>query len=213
MSYDPYLQGSYANSTKIRGDSDVDLVVETDDVFYSNLTEAEKTQLRISRGRFTWTEFRQEVAEALTNYYGADLVDDTRGKCIAVSAHGNLLAADVVPAVEYRKYDQLVVEASGMTFWTRRGNHQVINYPKIHKANGTTKNAQTNERYKPSVRMFKNARNKITGANQADGTNRFPSYFTECLLYNVPNVTFRRSPADTCVSVVKALDTMRTNGT
>ena len=97
MSYDPYLQGFYANSTNIRGDSDVDLVVETDDVFYSNLTEAEKTQLRISRGRFTWTEFRQEVAEALTNYYGADLVDDTRGKCIAVSAHGNLLAADGHP--------------------------------------------------------------------------------------------------------------------
>ena len=163
--------------------------------------------------RVSFRTAQQRLAEALTNYYGADLVDDTRGKCIAVSAHGNLLAADVVPAVEYRKYDQLVVEASGMTFWTRRGNHQVINYPKIHKANGTTKNAQTNERYKPSVRMFKNARNKITGANQADGTNRFPSYFTECLLYNVPNVTFRRSPADTYVSVVKALDTMRTNGT
>ena len=34
MNYRVYLQGSYPNHTNIRGDSDVDVVVETDGVFY-----------------------------------------------------------------------------------------------------------------------------------------------------------------------------------
>ena len=45
VTYETYLQGSYLNSTNIRGDSDVDLVAELTSVFYSNLTQAEKAHL------------------------------------------------------------------------------------------------------------------------------------------------------------------------
>ena len=36
--YDSYLQGSYRNSTNIRGDSDVDVVVQLNSVFNSNVS-------------------------------------------------------------------------------------------------------------------------------------------------------------------------------
>ena len=45
MKYEPYLQGSYANFTNIRGNSDVDIVVELISVAYSDLTEAQKNAL------------------------------------------------------------------------------------------------------------------------------------------------------------------------
>lgn len=45
ISFNIYLQGSYRNSTNIRGDSDVDVVVEFSSVFYSNKNELSLQQL------------------------------------------------------------------------------------------------------------------------------------------------------------------------
>ena len=42
MPYNAYLQGSYPNYTNIRGNSDVDLVVETNGVYYENLSDADR---------------------------------------------------------------------------------------------------------------------------------------------------------------------------
>ena len=75
MDYNAYLQGSYPNYTNIRGNSDVDLVIESSSVFYSNLTEDEKRRLGIGRGSYDYWDFRDEVLKALTSYYGANLVD------------------------------------------------------------------------------------------------------------------------------------------
>jgi hypothetical protein len=43
----------------------------------------------------------------------------------------------------------------------------------------------TNGRYKETVRLFKNARNKLVERNWIE-KEEVPSYFVECLLYNVP---------------------------
>ena len=67
---DIYLQGSYANATNIRGDSDVDVVVQSDRTFVSN-----KSKLSVSaRQRYDsiysdatyheW-ELRRDVRDAL----------------------------------------------------------------------------------------------------------------------------------------------------
>ena len=47
------------------------------------------------------------------------------------------------------------------------------------------KQAATYEAYKPTVRMFK----KWT-RNHFEGTKVAPSFYVECLIYNVPNVQF-----------------------
>jgi len=161
MTYRAYLQGSYPNFTNIRGNSDVDLVVESSAVFYSNLTNAEKQAKALSPGAFTWSDFRDEVERALVAYYGRPSVQ-AFNKSIKVAPSSNRLPADVVPAVEYQEYQQSNLSAVGMTFWTR-DNRQIINFPKLHLENGATKNSPTrvNGWYRPTIRMFKNAREKI----------------------------------------------------
>ena len=42
--YEVYLQGSYKNYTNIRGDSDVDVVVQLNSTFSHNLSEDQKRQ-------------------------------------------------------------------------------------------------------------------------------------------------------------------------
>ena len=204
MNHEAYLQGSYANYTNIRGNSDVDLVVESSSVFYSNLSQDEKQHLGLTGGSYAFAAFRNEVIEALISYYGPNLVDYSSQKSIKIAASSNRLVADVIPCIQYRWYHQLSVIAEGITFWTQNSNQQIINYPKIHLQNGANKNQRTNNNYKPSVRMFKNARERILEDNPSlQGS--YPSYFVECLLYNVPDQCFSNSFANTHCDVVNFL--------
>src|SRR4051812_13754894 len=75
-----------------------------------------------------------------------------------------------------------------MTFWTK-GRQQVINYPKRHRDNGALKNTYTNEWFKPSVRMFKNTRDYLVASDE-DAQKKYPSYFIENLMFNVPDGQF-----------------------
>jgi hypothetical protein len=207
MSYTTYLQGSYSNATNIRGNSDVDLVVECRAVQYSNLTEAEKRHLAIQPGAFGWADFRREVIAALVNYYGTDSVKPSN-KSVKVlpDSSGNRLPADVVPCIKYVEYKNGNVYGEGITFWAQNPPEQIKNFPKHHLENGSAKNSstQTDGWYKPSVRMFKNARERIIGGN---GTQRkqFPSYFVECLQYNVPNELYGSSYQSTYFKVIDYL--------
>lgn len=205
MNYTTYLQGSYGNDTNIRGNSDVDLVVESDSVFYNNLTENDKQILGLTPGRFKWQEFRDEVVAALTNTYATGTVNPLKENSVKVAGKGNRLPADVVVAVEYRLYDRLSLQATGITFWTLSGR-QVINYPKSHKQNGVNKHSdqRTQKRYKPTVRMFKNARDRLVTEGIAS-SDQYPSYFIECLLYNVPDNKFGISLQSTYYEVIEWL--------
>jgi hypothetical protein len=207
MEWTAYLQGSYANTTNIRGNSDVDVVVEMTSVFYSDLTEAQK-QARgfTSSGRFRYADLRREVLAALQNYYGATAVDASGPNAIVVVASGSRLKADVLPCVLYRRYAGVASPVEGVTFWNQQTQEQKINFPKIHIDNGSIKNNNTctNGWYKPSVRMFKNARERIIGSSD-ELRKRYSSYFVECLLYNVPNTAFGTSYVRTYVDAVNFL--------
>lgn len=170
---DVYLQGSYRNHTNIAGDSDVDVVVESKGVFYADLSEGELRMRGFPPAEFSWSDFRNEVFRALAARYDPRQVRQG-DKCIHVGGAGDRLNADVVPCCEYRTYRNGYAE--GMAFWTRSGI-QVVNYPELHYDNGTDKSTSCNRNYKRMIRVFKNARN-------AAGSD-FPSYFLECLLYNV----------------------------
>lgn len=207
MRYRIYLQGSYANSTNIRGNSDVDVVVEATSVNYSNLTAAEKEELGIGKGAYGWREFREEVVEALREYYGAEAVDMAGSKSLKLAAGSGRLAADVVPCVKYKRYKDLKVVVEGITFWSVDTNEQIINYPKKHLEYGAAKNGedQTNGWFKPTVRVFKNARERVIEGDD-ELRKKYPSYFIECLLYNASNGCFGGNFQDTFIAVVNELD-------
>ena len=206
MNYEAYLQGSYPNYTNIRGNSDVDLVIESSNVFFSNLNEYEKRQLNIVRASYTYWDFRNQVIMALKSHYGTNLVDDSGQKSIKIASlsTSNRLNADAVPCITYRHYHNLSIVAEGIAFQTPGSNHWIVNYPKLHLRNGSHKNSRTNMRYKPAIRMFKNARERIV-TNNPSLKGKYPSYFVECLLYNVPDNRFCSGFAETYFGVVSFL--------
>ena len=62
-SFEIFLQGSYKNSTNVYGDSDVDVVIRLNSIFYSDLnlldaTEKARHEAQRSPGTYTLAEFR-----------------------------------------------------------------------------------------------------------------------------------------------------------
>lgn len=210
VTYADYLQGSYRNATNIRGNSDVDLVVELTSSFQhdlSGLSSSEQQQFHAEHvnAAYTLGTFKSEVINALQDYYGSSAVE-IGNKSIKISAGSNRLAADVVVCMSYRKYQQYRSISdqnyiSGITFYARVGYHQIINFPKAHYNNGAEKNAQTRGNYKSTVRTFKNARSYLINHNSLS-PGIAPSYFIECLLYNVPSQEIVTNPQDTFVNVL-----------
>lgn len=178
----------------------MDIVIETKATFYSNITRLSNQEKKLyesvfSDSEYTWAGFRGDVTLALHDRYGSD-VDPTGKKSIKVAKNLGRLAADVVVCLQYRVYthfnsrfDNQYIE--GIKFFDLSNWNEIINYPKLHYHNGTLKNsyARTHENYKPTVRMFKNARKKLIKDDKIT-KDTAPSYFVECLLYNVPNSYF-----------------------
>ena len=185
---------------------DVDLAVQINSTFYSNLSEEQKRYLGLSSASYGWNDFRSDVLSALKDYNG--LLTITEGnKSIKVEATSGRLPADVVVCAQYRKYKILnnYDYVEGITFWTRNEKRQVINYPKIHYNNGVKKHQNTNNQYKSVVRIFKNTRNYL-GEEDYISSSLAPSYFLECLLYNVPNDKFSGSYQDVFCNIVNWLN-------
>lgn len=193
IDFEVYLQGSYKNDTNIYGDSYVDIVVQLNSAHYSNLTDCQKRAFRFVPASYGWDEFRSDVLSALRSNYGPWRLQEGKKSIKVQFSH---FTADVVVCIQYRHYRQPPRSINdfieGMTFYVSSETRWVINHPKLHYANGIKKNQTTCGLYKPTVRIFKNARTYMIvhrGASQ----HLAPSYFLECLLYNVPNDQFRGS--------------------
>ncbi len=210
-SYEVFLQGSYGNDTNIWADSDVDCVIATNSVYYHDLTTLsaeDKAAFDAARAPATYdyNDFKRDVIVQLTKRFDPDVT--VGKKAIAITARGARRDADVVAAVQFRRYwsyksfyDQSY--ADGICFWTQDGT-RIINYPKQHKANATTKHQATNGWFKPCVRILKNMRNvMINKGFLADGVA--PSYFLEGMLYNVPSDKFGGTYSDTIVRAINWL--------
>ncbi len=194
--YDVYLQGSYGNRTNIYGNSDVDVVVELTSAFYSDtsLLPADQQaayERQRSSSELTFKGFRDDVHQALIDYYKANLVRP-RNKCTEILAHSGRQNADIVPCLEYHLYTQFTSFKtdyhSGIKFFTRNENAPVVNFPRLHMQNGEAKNKRV-KFYKQTVRIFKNWRDRLIAEGRlAEGGA--PSYFVECLCWNIPDAPF-----------------------
>jgi len=214
---DVYLQGSYRNDTNIRGESDVDVVVQLNDVCIADAShlspvEAERHARASSKATYGWKDFRADVLSALQSYYGAKNVNPGN-KSLQLKAASGRLTADIVPALQYRRYQRFIsVEnqsyIEGIWFQAQKDRRAIINFPKQHYDNGVNKNArgQTDGRFKPAVRIFKNARSYLIDHGKISG-DLAPSYFIQCLLYNVPNRQFAPTYQDTYCNLLNWLST------
>lgn len=198
--YEVFLQGSYANSTNVKIDSDIDIVVQLNSTFYhdlSRLTEFQKSVFHLTypNATYHWIDFRADVIQALVDYFGKDRIR-LGNKSIKLVGDENLLNADIVACLQHRSYNSFDLSnqndfVEGMKFLTIRENKEIINYPKIHKLNGESKNTdrRTNEKYKDIVRITKNIKHKLIEDDNLN-LDTGPSYFVECAIYNVPDSYF-----------------------
>ncbi len=199
-----YLQGSYANSTNIRVDSDIDVVVQLNSTFspgIHRLNDFQKSLFELAyptNATYNWPELRRDVISALVEYFGISKIKTDGNKSLKLIGDTNVSNADIVPCLQYRNYNSFDLAnkddyVEGMRFWTMRENTQIINYPKIHKTKGEDKNAQhrTNEMYKDIVRVVKNIRRRLIDELGFDN-KKAPSYFIESAIYNAPDTHFNR---------------------
>jgi len=213
--FDVFLQGSYRNSTNIYGDSDVDVVAMLKETFkpdYDYLDESSKALVKLGHvdATYTLTDFRRDVSNAIRRAFPIHAITEG-GKSIKIPRTSNNIPADVVPCLEYRLYlppKTLLADAShvdGIWLWDVQRHHAVTSFPKYSYDNGVAKHARTNQWYKPTVRIFKNARGWMED-NGLIQSGTASSHAIECLLYNVPDQQFGSSYGDTVVNVVNWLN-------
>lgn len=204
--YKVFLQGSYGNDTNIYAESDVDIVIKLNDCFQHDLKELPDDQkaafkAAYSNATYTHVDFKKDVLSVLKTWYSDDV--HPGDKAINIAANGSRRKADVIAAIQYRRYHKFwsissQVYDEGVCFFNGAGKC-IANYPEQHSANCTAKHRATNEWFKPMVRILKNLRGKLV----EDGTIEAgvaPSYYIEGLLYNVPNEKFGKSYDDSFVN-------------
>lgn len=179
-------QGSYANDTNVRLNSDIDINVRYTGGFYFDLPEGTSREdfgLN-SPIEYSLDEFKNDVYTALVRKFGADSVQ-RKNKCLTVLGNAYRVETDVVPTWNYRRYNKSGSYVLGAKLRADSGEY-VVNYPKQHIENGKQKNAETNRRFKRLTRISRKLRYKMIN----DGipvSDSITSFLLECLVWNVPN--------------------------
>lgn len=211
--YSVFLQGSYGNDTNIYAESDVDLVISLNDCWFSDLSALEQQDIDRYNGAFgeaayTHVDFKRDVLAVLTRHFGSDVASGA--KAIAVAASGGRRRADVIAAIQFRRYHRFngiydQVFDKGICFLTSAGE-RIVNYPKQHATNLTRKHQATDNWLKPMIRVVKNIRSKLVEDGMLTG-GIAPSYYLEGLLYNVPTKELTASYQDCFANTVNWLQT------
>ncbi len=205
-----FTQGSYRNRVNVRQDSDVDVGVLYNEAFFYTLPEGTtKETLGIAPADYKYTQFKNELEEALIMYFGHEAV--RRGnKAIDVRENSYHVEADVAPFFEYRHYKKDGTYQGGVALSPDNGG-RIHNYPerllnswpKIpqHFENGVSKNKKTHRSYKGVVRIVKKIRNEMEEVSIVEA-KPIPGFLVECLVWNAPNECFRGNTWDSKVQAV-----------
>ena len=194
VGYEVLLQGSYKNGTNLRRDSDVDVVVRLAHKFSPSVAVLSGEQLQENASHEVayrhWRSFRRHALRVMRDRYGDAA---TSGRKTIKLAKGELHAdADLVVTLSYQR---------GLGFYLPDETRWVVSYPQQHYQRGQKKEKATGGRFRRAVRMFKAARNQLAekGVLTRDDA---PSYFIECLFYNVPDQLFKPKLAATYTGIL-----------
>ena len=201
FTYEVFLQGSYKNDTNLGGDSDVDVVIRLahkldPDVVALTGTELQKANSHKAAHR-QWQLFRRHALRAMRARFGDEA---SSGRKTLKIKKGKLPAdADLVVTLRYR---------GGIAFYLSDERRWVVSFPQQHHQWGSKKDKATSQRFKRTVRMFKAARNRLVETKVLTKDDA-PSYFIECLIYNVPDALFKPKLAPTYTDILAWLKTAK----
>lgn len=188
--YEVFGQGSYANNTNIRNNSDVDInVCYTSGFFYKVPNGVTASELGLNNPcTYSYSQFKNDIERMLKSYFGVNQVL-RKNKCIHVNGSTYRSEIDVVPTWKYRRYtDKWGSYQEGVRLISDKGQ-TVDNYPKQHLRNGIAKNDRTYRRYKRLVRIVKSIKAKME-ENGFYSNSNITSFLIEGLVYNFPDSKF-----------------------
>ena len=189
-----FIQGSYANNTCVRGESDVDIAVIRHDKYEYVFGDEFVPYIGGYEHSQEARTFKTIVLKALNDAFGPTNVH-RHNKSIKVDGNTYRKQADVVPAFsiryfydsERKNYDYYL---EGITIYADDGEI-INNFPKQHIENGKKKNIDTHYYYKKMVRIIKKIRYQMEDMQYASAKG-VSSFGLESLLWNVPDGLFMK---------------------
>ena len=185
--FEVFAQGSYANNTNIKNNSDIDINVCYTGAFYYELPQGTtREQYGLTENViYSFPKFKDDVEAVLVKTFGREQVV-RKNKCIHIKGNSYHTEIDVVPTWLFRRYERTYNRSyvEGVTLFTDSGA-RVINFPKQHLTNGRQHNTETRDRYKKLVRIVK----RIHLNMEKDGyysNEHITSFLLECLVYLLP---------------------------
>ena len=194
VKYQVFLQGSYKNDTNLGGDSDVDVVVRLASRLRPRVADLSSKELQNDGSHKValqrWESFRDHALKAMRARFGNAV---RSGRKTLKVPKGKIPAdADLVVTLRCK---------GGMAFYLPDERRWVVSFPQQHHDQGQKKEEATDYRFKRTIRMFKAARNRLVGKKMLTKDDA-PSYFIECLIYNVPNGLFVERLVPTYTGIV-----------
>ena len=185
--YEVFGQGSYANNTNIRNNSDVDINVCYHGAFYYTLPENTTAQEMglLEPPTYTYSKYKDDIVKMLVDYFGSTNVE-RKNKCIHVKGNSYRTDIDVVPTWKHRLFTSKLGSYKEGVRLISDSHENVDNYPKQHLQNGIIKNNSTFHRYKKLVRIVKVLKTKMENEKYYENQN-ITSFLIEALVYNYPN--------------------------
>lgn len=188
-STETFGQGSYANDTNVRLNSDIDINVRYTGGYYFDLpkdkSEADMGIDKDGPSGYSFSEFKNDVETALVKKFGRDQVI-RNDKCITIKGTSQRIQTDVVPTWNYRRYKDNKTYVLGVKFFPDKPTGAITNFPKHHIENAIKKNSNTQKRFKRLTRLHRKLRYKMKDDGVTFNAN-ITSFLLECLVWNVPN--------------------------
>ena len=189
--YEVFGQGSYANNTNIRNNSDIDINVCYTGAFYFQLPSGRTREEYglTNPSTYSYSQFKNDVKTILVAHFGRENVV-RKNKCLHIKENTYRVEIDVVPTWRFRLYgNDRNSYKEGVKLFADRDGEEIINFPKEHLANGVSKNNNTSRRFKKLVRIVKNLHIRMEDERYYKNAT-ITSFLLECLTYNYPNNNF-----------------------
>ncbi|MEV7358545.1 hypothetical protein [Kitasatospora sp. NPDC091276] len=184
-------KGSYRNNTNVQADADVYIKVQLNRPVHAdfptlvNWFRRQEILGKAYDGPWRASKLRQEVFNALDGYFSGPIDADHNIAFNIPAVAGSRPSIDVVPCFRYLLYTDFNCEQfhEGSVVYAKDGT-EIVNWPDQQLENGRAKNTRTSRRYKFAVRVLKSVENELAAQKII---KLLPSYFSECLIYNVPD--------------------------
>ncbi len=189
--YEVFGQGSYANNTNIRNNSDIDINVCYTGGFYFTLPRGRTREEYglTNPSTYSYSQFKNDVEKILVDHFGRENVV-RKNKCLHIKENTYRVEIDVVPTWRFRHYgNDRYSYKEGVKLFADKDGEEIINFPKEHLANGVSKNNITSRRFKQLVRIVKNLHIRMEEEGFYKNVN-ITSFLLESLTYNYPNSNF-----------------------